>query len=64
MTSEEIHHLFDRFYRGDQSRNSQRGGYGIGLSMAKAIVQAHGGVIHAESPDRRSLTITASLPLK
>lgn len=43
--------LFDRFYRLDSSRNSETGGFGIGLSIAKAIVQKHGGEIRAFSPD-------------
>ena len=54
--------LFDRFYRADASRSSQTGGYGIGLSIARAIVAAHRGKIAAASPDGRSLTITASMP--
>jgi two-component system sensor histidine kinase CiaH len=52
--------LFDRFYRGDASRSSEKAGYGIGLSMAQAIVQAHSGKIEAKS-DGKSLTITATL---
>ncbi len=50
--------LFDRFYRGDQSRSSQCPGYGIGLSLAQSIVSAHGGKIEATSRDGTSLTIT------
>ena len=57
-------HLFDRFYRTDSSRNSGTGGYGIGLSIAQAIVSAHKGKISAETSDGHSLTITASFPLK
>lgn len=41
--------LFDRFYRNDKSRNSETGGHGIGLSVAKAIVTAHKGKITAHS---------------
>lgn len=52
--------LFDRFYRADASR-SQVQGYGIGLSLARAIVTAHGGKISAESPDGASLVVTAVL---
>ena len=40
--------LFDRFYRADSSRNQKSGGYGIGLSAAKSITDAHSGVIRAE----------------
>lgn len=47
--------LFERFYRPDSSRNSETGGYGIGLSVAKAIVTAHKGKIHARSGDGKSI---------
>lgn len=53
--------LFERFYRLDSSRNSGTGGSGIGLSMAKAIVQAHKGKITAENKNGRGLTITVIL---
>ena len=55
--------LFDRFYRTDPSRNSETGGHGIGLSIAKAIVTAHKGKITASTEDEKSLTITATFPL-
>ena len=55
--------LFERFYRADPSRNSQTGGHGIGLSVAKAIVTGHGGKIQAFSEDGHSLGITVLLPL-
>ena len=63
VSPEDIKHLFDRFYRADKSRNSQTGGYGIGLSIAKAIVTAHKGTIFAASPDEHSLRITAKFPM-
>lgn len=49
--------LFERFYRMDSSRNSETGGTGIGLSVAKAIVTAHKGKIAAFSPDGASLKV-------
>lgn len=55
--------LFERFYRMDSSRNSQTGGYGIGLSVAKVITEAHNGKIQAKSEDGHSLQITVSFPL-
>lgn len=48
---------FDRFYRTDLSRNSGTGGSGIGLSVVKAIVLAHGGTVHAHS-DGENVTFT------
>lgn len=53
--------LFDRFYRTDSSRNSSTGGFGIGLSVAKAIVLAHKGRISAKSDDGKSVIFTVVL---
>ena len=61
LTKENAEHLFDRFYRADESRNSETGGHGIGLSMAKAIVEAHKGKISAEVTDDGELNIKAVL---
>lgn len=58
ISKEQIAHLFDRFYRTDASRNSQTGGYGLGLSIAAATVEAHKGKIIAETEDEKSLRIT------
>ncbi len=56
---ENMDQLFERFYRLDSSRNSETGGSGIGLSIARMIVQSHKGKITAVSPDRKKLVITA-----
>lgn len=53
--------LFERFFRGDASHSSQVAGYGIGLSMARAIAHAHRGKISAASEDGSSLVITVTL---
>lgn len=54
--------VFERFYRADASRNRQSGGAGLGLSIAKALVLAHGGQISAESVEGQGTTIRFSLP--
>lgn len=63
IKSEQLKHIFDRFYRMDSSRNSGTGGHGIGLSVAKAIVAAHGGKISAWTKDGHSFQITAVFPV-
>ena len=52
---------FDRFYRTDLSRNSDTGGSGIGLSVVKAIIHAHGGVVRAQSNDGVNVEFTINI---
>lgn len=58
----QIPRLFDRFYRADASRSRDTGGYGIGLSTARAIVQRHRGKLTARSEEGQ-VVFTARLPL-
>lgn len=61
---EDLEKLFDRFYRGDAARTQSSGGYGIGLSAARAIAQSHNGTISASYDHaEQSLCFTAILPL-
>jgi signal transduction histidine kinase len=49
IPEDDLPHVFDRFYRSDKSRNRSTGGAGIGLTIAAAIIRAHGGSIEAKS---------------
>ncbi len=60
---EHLPHIFQRFYRVDKSRSRTGGGTGIGLTIAKHLVEAHGGRIWAESPGKgQGSTFTFTLP--
>ncbi len=61
----ELPRLFERFYRGDKSRarRADGGGNGLGLAIARAIVEAHGGTIAARSTPGAGTTFTIELPL-
>ena len=63
VSSENLSRLFDRFYRTDDSRNSETGGHGIGLSIAQAITSAHQGKIIAETVNGSDFKITVTMPL-
>ena len=61
ISPEHLEHIFDRFYRGDTARGQATGGAGLGLAIAKEIVEAHGGEIKAESEGGLT-TFTIRLP--
>lgn len=63
IAAEHLPHLFDRFYRVDAARAKAMGGSGLGLSIAKWIVDAHGGVIRVDSEVGVGTTFTIELPL-
>ncbi|WP_338130748.1 ATP-binding protein [Cohnella ginsengisoli] len=56
--------IFDRFYRADASRSRKQGGYGLGLAIAKSIVEQHRGRIVAKSAPGERTTFTVTLPLE
>ncbi|MCD7774691.1 MAG: HAMP domain-containing histidine kinase [Clostridiales bacterium] len=61
INKDDLKHIFDRFYRADKSRSRKTGGYGIGLSLANAIVETHHGTITAKSKDGQSVVFTVTL---
>lgn len=63
IAPEHLPHIFDRFYRADPSRSRTAGGAGIGLTIARALVEAHGGRIQATSEGAgRGAVFTFTLP--
>ncbi len=58
----DLPHIFERFYRSDSSRSRATGGFGLGLSIAKAIVDAQRGIIGVESTLQKGTTIEVALP--
>lgn len=62
IPEKDIPHLFERFYRVDQSRNRGMGGTGLGLAIARSYVEAHGGKIWVESQPGQGATFYFNLP--
>jgi signal transduction histidine kinase len=62
MAEDDIPHIFERFYRGDKSRDRKTGGVGIGLSIVKALMDAHKGVIKVKSRLNKGTSVTLWFP--
>lgn len=62
IPEEKLSKLFDKFYRGDDSRNSNTGGTGLGLAIAKEIILLHQGEINVKSKNN-TVDITVAIPL-
>ncbi len=62
IPNRDLPYIFEPFYRVDSSRSRETGGYGIGFSLSKRIVDAHGGTIEIQSTERRGTTVTIFLP--
>jgi two-component system sensor histidine kinase BaeS len=63
IASEDLPYVFDRFYRADKSRQRHEGESGLGLAIAKSIVEAHGGTLSVDSATGEGTTFTVALPV-
>ena len=62
IAPDDLPHVFEPFYRGDRSRSRRRGGAGLGLSLVRAVVEAHGGRVEVESELNTGTRVTVKLP--
>ncbi len=62
IPSDDMEHLFERFYRGDKSRQREEGGSGLGLAIAKSLVESQGGQIRVESKPGEGAVFSIELP--
>lgn len=63
ISAEDLPHIFDRFYRGERSRNRSHGGAGLGLAIAKRMIEQMGGTIAVESELGEGTMFTITLPI-
>ncbi|MCK5827421.1 HAMP domain-containing protein [Candidatus Bipolaricaulota bacterium] len=63
LSDVDLQHVFDRFYRADEARTSDDTGAGLGLSIAKALIEAHGGRIWAENTPGSGACFAFTLPV-
>lgn len=63
IASEDVPYIFNKFYRGEKSRNQNIQGSGLGLSISKYIVEAHGGFIECVTSSSKGTTMCVSLPI-
>jgi len=64
VPAEDLERLFERFYRADKSRSRKTGGFGLGLSIVKAVATAHGGSVQLAAVPGGGLDVTVALPLR
>ncbi|MBT2737388.1 ATP-binding protein [Bacillus sp. ISL-7] len=63
LSKDELPHIFERTYRVEKSRNQQFGGAGLGLAIAKTIVESHDGTISVTSELEKGSTFTVTIPI-
>jgi signal transduction histidine kinase len=63
IPAEDLDRIFDRFARADPGRSRHNGGFGLGLSIVRTIVEAHGGTVHVESRVGSGTTFRIDLPV-
>lgn len=63
IPTEDLPHIFDRFYRADKARTSSKGGYGLGLAIGRDIAREHAGDITVTSSEEEGTTFTVTLPI-
>jgi signal transduction histidine kinase len=63
IPASELPHIFERFHRGDSSRTRNTGGYGLGLAISKALIEAYGGTIEPKSKPGEGTRMVVSLPV-
>ena len=62
IAADEAERVFERFYRTDAARTTDRGGAGLGLAIARWVVDLHGGSIHAEAREPRGCRMVVAIP--
>jgi signal transduction histidine kinase len=63
IPAEDLPNIFERFYRVDKSRSRSTGGHGLGLTIARRLVEAHGGIINAQSEPGKGARFSFTIPL-
>lgn len=62
VREDEKEKIFERFYRSDESRNRATGGYGLGLAIAKSVIDKHKFKVHVENQEGSSICFVVTMP--